>query len=541
MTIKPKFSRLISPPVTHGLIYLLLSAFLAIFISHSEAALPRSIEEIRYEHEKLQEKAASYLTQLSQELEQAGQSSAAEQAAELAQPVQLALSRVSNLPREMQPELDKSLPEQVYHQLQEQREFNETHANRLYILARRASKIGYPTYAYGLIQEVLRFNPDHQISRKIMGFERHQEEWLTPFEKRMLEQDYVEHELFGWIRKAHVDRYEQGERYYHSRWISAAREQELRRDLKNSWTIESEHFVLKTNHSLEKGVEISRKLELFHRFFYQTFHAFFTTPQQMDQLFENSSRSLSRSLAKRHQVFYFQSKDEYVSYLMKKIPDTIIDEQGQRIPKVSITNGLYLTADRTSYFFYDPDARDDSVIYHEATHQIFFESAPRRRQVAEEEHFWLMEGIACYMESFRQLDDNSWTVGNILHDRFYAARVRYLEDEYYIPMQEFSGMSMYQFQGHPRMKWNYSQASGLAHFFMHYDNGRYRDALIEHLIQIYNAAGYRPGSVSNLAQLTESSYEELDRQYDEYIHVQDEEEKELLKQRQFNAQVKDIE
>ncbi|WP_197440275.1 DUF1570 domain-containing protein [Polystyrenella longa] len=506
----------------------------------AEAASPRTLEMIRAEHLELQEKATFSLQKMGEQLEVLQAPELAARMFKLAKPAKLSMNRVVSLQKEMQPELDPDLPREVYAILKIQREFSQTHANRLYVLARRASKIGYPAYAYGIIQEVLRFDPDHQVSRKIMGYERYDSQWLTPFEKRMAKNNFIEHDQFGWVKEAHVARYEAGERFYDNRWISAAREQEMRRDLSNAWTIESEHFVIKTNHSHERGVDISRKLENFHRFFYQTFHSFFTTPQQMEQLFDNSSRNLSRSLGERHQVFFFNSKDEYVAHLARKIPGMIINEAGQRVPKISITNGLYLTADQISYFYHDPNARDDSVLYHEATHQIFFESAPRRRQVAEKEHFWLMEGIACYMESFELQDDDTWTVGNILHDRFYASRVRLLEDNHYIPLQQFCGMSLYQFQGHPRLAWNYSQASGLTHFLMHYEDGLYRDALIEHLVQIYNAAGARPRPVANLSQLTQTSYEELDRQYAEYIKVQSIEEKELLKELQFNPQIKDL-
>ena len=504
-----------------------------------EARLPVTIEEVRAEHAELQAEATGTLEPLAAELKQANLLEEAARIHKLSEPTEMSLSRVVSLPRKPRPPLDSTLPAAIYSKLRENRSFLETHSNKLYILGRRAAKIGNPGYAYGLIQECLRYNPDHQIARKIMGYERFHDEWLTPFQKRMALKNYVEHPQFGWILEAHVARYEKGERYYNNGWISAAREQELRRDLNNSWSIESEHFLVKTNHSLEKGVEISRKLEDFHSYFYQTFHAFFTTPEQMQQLFENSSRNLNRSLGDRHQVFYFASKDEYVAHLSRKIPDMIINEAGQKVPKISITNGIYLTGDRASYFYYDRDARDDSVIYHEATHQIFFESAPRRRQVAERQHFWLMEGIACYMESFTEEEDDFSSIGNILHDRFYAARVRYLDDKHYIPLAQFCNMSMLEFQNHPRLAWNYSQASGLTHFFMHYDKGRYRDALIEHLVQIYNAAGFRPAPVASLAELTETTYEDLDRQYDAYIREQSTAEQEILKR--YNAQVKDLE
>jgi len=101
--------------------------------------------------------------------------------------------------------------------------------------------------------------------------------------------------------------------------------------------------------------------------------------------------------------------------------------------------------------------------------------------------------------------------------RIEAARHRCLIDKYYIPLDRFTEMGMYAFQSSRQISMNYSQAAGLAHFFMHYDGGRYRDALIEHLSEIYRAGPRQRTAVRSLADLTGVSFPELDRQYEEYM------------------------
>ncbi|MEX2560159.1 MAG: hypothetical protein WD403_09610, partial [Pirellulales bacterium] len=59
----------------------------------------------------------------------------------------------------------------------------------------------------------------------------------------------------------------------------------------------------------------------------------------------------------------------------------------------------------------------------------------------------------------------------------------------------------------------YSQAAGLAHFLMHYDQGRYRDALVDYLLAVYSGRDRQ----SSLAELTGTSFDELDRQYREFV------------------------
>ena len=44
-------------------------------------------------------------------------------------------------------------------------------------------------------------------------------------------------------------------------WVETAdagEEAEIRRDFRHAWEIRTEHFLVKTNHSLERGVEIAR-------------------------------------------------------------------------------------------------------------------------------------------------------------------------------------------------------------------------------------------------------------------------------------------
>jgi len=77
---------------------------------------------------------------------------------------------------------------------------------------------------------------------------------------------------------------------------------------------------------------------------------------------------------------------------------------------------------------------------------------------------------------------------------------------------------MTEFQHSPNIRKNYSQAAGLAHFFMQYEGGRYRDALVEHLAEIYRTNGRQRAYVRGLDELTGVSYADLDKQYIEYMH-----------------------
>ncbi|HID23993.1 MAG TPA: DUF1570 domain-containing protein [Planctomycetaceae bacterium] len=413
---------------------------------------------------------------------------------------------MESLPEKVQPPIDSTQPEEHREWRMRLRRLRKQYARDVYFLSRRVLRAGFPSYAYALVRQVAQADPDHEAARRLLGFERYGDRWVTPFTASMLRRGYVWHERFGWLPEKHVARYEQGERYFRG-WIDAKKEAELRRDFRHAWQVRTDHYLVKTNHSLEAGVKLARALEEFYRFFRQTFIAFFNTPEQMQKLFEGGRTSRSRRrIQKPHTVHFYRVRSQYVEQLR------------DRIPQIEITNGLYLPDDRIIYTFYNPDPEADmrGTLFHEATHQLLYESQSRDRPIANDANFWAVEGIACYMES-AQLGPKGLVAGDPRYIRFQTARYRYLEEGFYIPLARFVRMSKTEIQHHPEIGKIYTQASGLAYFFMHYDGGRYRDAFIEHLSQIYNADPRRRHRVASLAELTGVSFDELDQQYGEFL------------------------
>ncbi|MEX2288442.1 MAG: DUF1570 domain-containing protein [Planctomycetaceae bacterium] len=413
---------------------------------------------------------------------------------------------IESLPKKIQAEIPAGVSPDERNWRMQLRHAQLQYAQELYLLSRRALGAGYPSYAYQLVREVAHHDSDHAMVRRLLGYVRYDDQWVTPFAARMMRDRYVWHDKYGWLLKAHVERYENGERFFQGRWISAEKETALRQDFKDAWEIRTDNYLVKTNHSLERGVEIARELEEFHDFFIQTFAGFFYSPQQLEKLFRGGGDATpTRGRQRPYLVHYYRTRDEYADRLRSKIP------------MIDITNGLYYTTDRIAYFYHDPEKDNNATLYHEATHQLFYEIEARDRAITDQSNFWIVEGIACYMESFKK-DGQRCSLGDPRYERFAAARYRYLVDGYYVPLGRFAAMGLREFQSDTEnISKNYSQASGLSHFFMHYDGGRYRDALIAHLAEIYQPQRGRRDSVSSLAELLNVDFDELDRQYGEYL------------------------
>ncbi len=368
-------------------------------------------------------------------------------------------------------------------------------AAALFDLAKEAVENGHAADAFAWLVEVIRENPAHAEARKILGYEKQDGKWLTPFEASKAREGQIWHPRFGWLPSAHVARYEKGERFYNNRWLKAEDEERLR--ARKGWDIVTEHYSVRTTHSLEEGVRLATRLERLYDAWQQLFAGFVATDEQLARRFYG--QAATRSTPLRHKVVYFRDRDEYVHALVR-------DE-----PNIGISTGFYIAAKREAYFYATAE-EDDSNLYHEATHQLFNETRRAVRTLGQDANFWVVEGVACYMESLAEA--NGWhLLGGENAQRLRDAVHRRIEDDYYLPLAELVTLGMNRLKQDKNIAVLYSQASGLTYFLINYENGRYRDALMAYLAAIYQGR-YRPGT---LAELCHSNEEELDDQYRQYI------------------------
>jgi phage host-nuclease inhibitor protein Gam len=365
-------------------------------------------------------------------------------------------------------------------------------ADALVALAKRAAAERHPSLAFELVTEAVRENPEQAEGRRILGYARFRDAWHTAFEIRQLNANKVWHETFGWLPKTYVERYEKGQRYYQGRWVSTDEEARLRSDIARGWRVESEHYVVTTNHSLEEGVRLSRRLEMLFAVWQQVFLPYEAGEADLAKRFAGRA---PRHEPKQHNVTYYRTRQEY--------QDALRATQ----PQLDMSLGVYFDSTRTAYFFAGAD-QEPGTLYHEATHQLFHETRKVAPAVAHDQNFWIVEGIACYMES---LDEHPGycTLGGPNAGRMPAARHRLLEDKFYVPLAELVKLNMESLQRDPRIAPLYSQSAGVADFLMHDAEGRYRDALVRYLEAIYTGHD----TVPTLADLCGVSYPTLDEQY----------------------------
>ena len=372
-------------------------------------------------------------------------------------------------------------------------------ARQIFDAAVAAAKRQEASVAYQLAFQSLHVDPDLQAARKLLGFVRFRDAWQTPFAVRQLSAGKVWTDRFGWLPETHLARYEQGERYYRGRWMPAETEAKLRERISQGWRVESEHYSVLTNDSLESGVQLSERLERLHAVWSQVFAGYVIDDAELLRRFAGKPPR-SRGI-RQHKVVYYRTRDEYNAALR------------EQQPRIDITLGIYFDHERTAYFFAGAE-QDLGTIWHEATHQLFSESRPTTRNVGRSSNFWVIEAVACYMESLREHPTEGYaTLGEPDAGRLPAARQRLLQDSFYVPLAELVALGMKDLQADPRIAMIYSQSAGLATFFMQAEGGKYREPFVAYLRAVYD--GY--AEKNTLAELTGREYPQLDEEYREWM------------------------
>ncbi len=367
-------------------------------------------------------------------------------------------------------------------------------AAALFESARGAIHSGQAGKAFDLAIGSLQADPDFEPARRVFGFQKYDGQWRTAYEVRRLKAGYVWNEKFGWLLKGHLRRYEAGERFCDGRWISANVNARRHSDIRSGWTVETEHYSIRTNHSIEAAVSLGEKLERLYRVWRQLFVRYYASPADVAAMFEGRAKA-GPSGQRRHEVWFFRDRDDYNRSLRALMPN------------IGISIGVYHDDSRRAYFFAGDDDRD-RTLYHEATHQLFHESRPVAPNAGRKGNFWIVEGIAMFMESLRR-EDGYYVLGGFDDLRLHAAKYRWMHDHFFVPFDQLVDYDMDRLQKDPRIATLYSQAAGMTHFLIFFDGGRYRDALAAYLALVY--AGRDDHDA--LAKLTGAGYNDLDKQY----------------------------
>ncbi len=336
-------------------------------------------------------------------------------------------------------------------------------AEALWKAARRAVQEGDADRAYRLIQETLRDDPQHTAARRALSQVRSSSHIRlargTGREKRL-----------GWL----AGRY---------------------------WRATSAHFSVVSNTDRKQTEEVVRLCETFHCVWRQLFTLNWIDRRAIEQALDG--RPLSWSGRRRHQVVVFDSHEQFVRHLKPLEPN------------IEIATGVYRDKDRITYL-HAGQPQLQATWLHELTHQLFQESAATELDVGATANFWIVEAVAMYCESTRFYDDHC-LVGGWDAERLQTARYRQRNEGFYVPLCDLSALTRQEMQHHADIRRLYTQSAGLSHFFMDGRQAAYRKPFLKLVRDLYR----QRGTPLSIAETLDVAWPRLDRQYVEFLDVQD--------------------
>ncbi len=395
------------------------------------------------------------------------------------------------------------------------------YAGRFLALARRAATASPHQFALAddCLRRALRLQPDHPEVRRLLGYVPYNGGWATPFAKHKLDTGYVLDPNYGWVEQTWLPRLKAGElpippaaRGGKIRWRPADDANRVRSDWDNAWTISTEHFFIKTNVTLQNAIRFGHMLEDFHDVFQALTADVIDDRLPLARRFADPKAVGEGPGSTRHEVYYFATRREFIDFLRPVQGDSIEKSLGLYLPPTG-------RAKRgRAYFFHDPDGEIDSTstLFHEVSHQLLCESGVIPAYERNAGHYWVIEGLGTYFETFTIRPDGVLEVGGPVGPRMARARLRIIQRGEYVSIEQLAAMRHKAFNVEPDIYLHYAESMALTAFFMQARDGAYRYGYLAYARDVVRGR-VKPGGARTLDDRLGVPYKTLDAEFLAYL------------------------
>ncbi len=291
----------------------------------------------------------------------------------------------------------------------------QSHASHWVQLAKQLAASGDEYTAYRYLWRAAREDANHPEVKRVLG------PLLVPLRtKAKARNSPLAHPQFGWPAGSYV-------------------------------RVDTANFQLLSRADTATTLALAADLERFYALWTQWFYPLWAAPNVTNA--QLGGRSASWQTKREFRVILCKDRKDYLQVL------------GAGEDNIGVSVGYYSPENRMSFFY--PDAQLRPTMFHELTHQLLSEGSQLKngRTVGMEHDFWMVEGIALYMESLKDCGTH-WQLGGWLSPRLQAARYRAIHDGYWKALPEFSAGGMTSWKSSEDIAVLYTQAAGLTHFFM---------------------------------------------------------------------------
>ena len=218
---------------------------------------------------------------------------------------------------------------------------------------------------------------------------------------------------------------------------------------------------------------------------------------------------------KPHLIYFFASKDQYLTHLRNIAPPDIAESLGYYHPLGPAGSKTR----RPAYFFLDEGGQIDvtATLFHEVSHQLLFERAGGASTYERNEgNYWVFEGLGTFFETVETHPDGSMEVGGFVGPRIEVAVRNFTASEPPTPTGLFVGFRKDIFNLQRQVHTNYQQAQALTLFLMRWKDGSYRDAFLDYIRDALKGT-LKPNSGRSLQDRLGVPYDTIDAQFLEFL------------------------
>ncbi|MCY2985838.1 MAG: hypothetical protein NTY15_19605 [Planctomycetota bacterium] len=237
----------------------------------------------------------------------------------------------------------------------------------------------------------------------------------------------------------------------------------------NSYTVmTTPHFEIASQSDTKSTVQVASLSEQAFAVWKQFFYSAWANKQTV-------APGYAESVDHKFSVVLFRDRESYTKAL-------------RSVANISNSTGYYDPNEKVVFFYWDEE-KTPSTLVHELTHQFFYEASahPVALDANRGKGFWVVEGVALYMESLSTrgcggslvVDLGGWDA-----PRLQAGRYRRLHDKYWVPWEEFHWADGKRFRAEEDIRAWYSQATGLAHLWLD-GSVEKRVAFAEYVASVY--------------------------------------------------------
>ncbi|RLT13109.1 MAG: DUF1570 domain-containing protein [Planctomycetota bacterium] len=364
---------------------------------------------------------------------------------------------------------------------------------QLWKVARKAAQQERFRITDQALRVILRRDTNQPEAWRLLGYLAIADGWATPYAEAQKERKRILHKKFGWIDEDWIEPLSEGQlpvgvdpRTKKVVWGPASQANSAHSSWENAWEIVTEHFRIRSNLDFDQAVAFGRKLESFYQFFFSQMADLIGPELPLARRWRIKTMKPAVSPIV-HQVAYFANKAQYVKELTPLEGEVIAESIGYYRRPPQNANGRQRGGRGMSYFFQDTGGQlpVEATLYHEASHQLLFETAGRDRLESNRGHYWLFEGLGTCFETVQVNDGESIQFAEPKGARMDVARKRILEDHVYTSYEVFEAYGQSGFNQQNKIHDHYAQAMAMTLYFMVGADARTRDIFLDYVRDSY--------------------------------------------------------